>query len=185
MNSIIFLFITFILSFINTHSFITNVPRYNSACITRMSYPVVGTGFADPNWNWGSSVGKGHEAAMKLRLKLGNSDSRAGFIKKIVQGSEEFNLEDIKLALALRFQRASYEGIEGSKEGSQIMNRMAKREYEGGKGEIKLRRDLDELLLSLPADMVSGAGPVPVNGEVLEYVAAKVLMGMNFVTRGI
>jgi hypothetical protein len=122
---------------------------------------------------------------MKLRLKLGTSDYRKEFIKKIVQGSEEFNLEDIKLALALRFQRASREGIDGAEEGYQIMNRMAKKEYEGEKGELKLRRDLDELLLSLPADMVSTAGPVPVKGEVLEYVAAKVLSGMNFVTRGL
>jgi hypothetical protein len=50
---------------------------------------------------------------------------------------------------------------------------------------IKLRRDLDELLLSLPEDLVILAGPVPEGGETLEYVGAKVLAGMNFITRGL
>lgn len=78
-----------------------------------------------------------------------------------------------------------YVGIVGAQEGYQIMNRMANKEYEGEKGLIKLRRDLDELLLSLPEDLVSLAGPVPEGGETLEYICAKVLAGMNYITRGL
>lgn len=142
-------------------------------------------GFSDPNWNWGSSNGSGHEAAMKLRFQLGDTEKRKSFIKNVVNTSD-IDFEDIKLALALRFQRASREGKGGSDEGYIIMTKMANRKYEGGKsGESRLLFDLEELLLVLPSDLVSEAGSVVGGGGHLNYTAAKVLCGMNFKTAGL
>eukprot|EP00596_Hydrurales_sp_CCMP1899_P009351 CAMPEP_0119041864 /NCGR_PEP_ID=MMETSP1177-20130426/14015_1 /TAXON_ID=2985 /ORGANISM="Ochromonas sp, Strain CCMP1899" /LENGTH=156 /DNA_ID=CAMNT_0007008237 /DNA_START=167 /DNA_END=637 /DNA_ORIENTATION=- len=151
-------------------------------------------GFSDPNWNWGSSMGTGHDAAMLLRNRLDSADKRDQFIVGIINGSKEFNLEDIKLALALRFQCAARESIAGGREGYEIMEKMAKRKYENGNGDTKgedlLQTDLEALLTILPADknwnffvMVAGLEPGG-NGEVLHQRAAQVLTSMKFSKNG-
>lgn len=140
-------------------------------------------GFSDPNWNWGSSVGTGHDAAMKLRLTLGTSDKRRDFITNIL--GETVDIEDIKLAMALRFQRASREGIAGGDDGYKIMDKMARRKYENKDGETALMNDLRDLVEVLPVDLVLEAGPLPAGGVTVKYVAAQVLCGMKFCTVGI
>ena len=140
-------------------------------------------GFSDPNRNWGSSVGTGHDAAMKLRTKLGDFDKRQEFISDIVSNSGAFDLEDVKLALALRFQRTS--STIGSEEGYRIMSQMARLKYESREGEEILRRDLSELVRILNPKFVAEAGPVPLGGANLMYVAAQALCGMRFSTVGI
>lgn len=155
---------------------------------SKLSHPVYRMtslkGFSDPNWNWGSSLGTGHDAAMKLRLRLGTSDKRADFIASIVGNSKDFDLEDVKLALALRFQRASRERIAGSEEGYEIMDKMAMRKYENADGEAYLLRDLEELVSILPVDLMSEAG-MTIGPRPLFYTAAKVLCGMKFCTAGL
>ena len=161
-----------------------NVDGYGYSHTLRTSRMTSLKGFSDPNWNWGSSVGTGHDAAMKLRIKLGTSDKRTEFIKSIVDNSDDFSLEDVKLALALRFQRASREGISGSEEGYKIMEKMARRKYESVEGADILLRDLQDLCCLLPVDLVAEAGS-PNGGGLLQYEAAKVLCGMKFCTLGL
>lgn len=163
---------------------ILNVDSYSNNYISKASPMTSLKGFSDPNWNWGSSVGTGHDAAMKLRIKLGTSDKRTEFIQSIVNNTTEFNLEDVKLALALRFQRASREEISGSNEGYKVMMNMARRKYETVEGEEVLLKDLQEICCILPLDLVAEAG-LPGGGGLLQYEAAKVLCGMKFCSRGL
>ena len=142
------------------------------------------SGFSDPNWNWGSSVGTGHDAAMNLRSALGTSDKRVTFIQSIVNSSDQYNLDDVKLALALRFQRASRERIDGSNEGYIIMERMARLKYEGPNGEMVLLKDLTDLAGILPVDLMNQAGVEGAGGPV-QHVAAMVLCGMKFCAVGL
>ena len=161
-----------------------SVDGYGCSHTLRTSRMTSLKGFSDPNWNWGSSVGTGHDAAMKLRIKLGTSDKRTEFIKSIVDNSDDFSLEDVKLALALRFQRASREGISGGQEGYKIMEKMARRKYETVEGAENLLRDLKDLCVLLPVDLMAEAGS-PGGGGLLQYEAAKVLCGMKFCTLGL
>ena len=90
----------------------------------------------------------------------------------------------MKLALALRFQRASREGISGGQEGYKIMEKMARRKYETVEGAENLLRDLKDLCVLLPVDLMAEAGS-PGGGGLLQYEAAKVLCGMKFCTLGL
>lgn len=128
-------------------------------------------------------MGTGHDAAMKIRQRLSTTEKREYFISCIVSGTDTFSSEDIKLTLALRFQRASREGIAGSKEGYNIMNKMAACKYETAVGEIELIDDLESLVKLLPEDLTD-LGP-SVADRRLSYVAAKVLSGMSFCKIGL
>lgn len=141
-------------------------------------------GFSDPNWNWGSSNGTGHDAAMKLRRRLATIDQRTDFIASIVGESDDFNLEDVKLALALRFQRAARERIVGSEQGYKIMDKMATLKYENAEGEAYLQRDLENLSSILPTELTQEAG-LSTSSRPLFHSAAKVLCGMKFCAIGL
>jgi hypothetical protein len=150
-------------------------------------------GFSDPNWNWGSSMGTGHDAAMKLRNRLDSADKRDQFIVGIINGKADFNLEDVKLALALRFQNAARESIAGGREGYEIMEKMANRKYENGNGDTKgedlLLTDLEALISILPEDknwnfFIMVAGLEPGSCTPIQKKAAQVLCGMKFSQRG-
>ena len=137
-------------------------------------------GFSDPNWNWGSSNGTGHDAAMALRQSLGTSDRREEFMRSLAENSGTISVDDLKLALALRFQRASHEGIVGSKEGNRIMRNMAALKYENVDGEASLLRDLNTLI-----EIISESSTSNVSFALLRPAAAKVLGGMHFCDVGI
>ena len=128
-------------------------------------------------------MGTGHDAAMKLRQRLATTEKREFFIACLVSGADTFDSEDIKLALALRFQRASREGIAGSAEAYKIMNKMAACKYETAAGKIGLIDDLESLITLLPKDMLD-VGPSTADRQ-LSYTAAKVLSGMNFCKVGL
>lgn len=138
------------------------------------------SGFSDPNWNWGSSNGTGHDAAMAIRQTLGTNDRRKEFVRNLGANSEAIGIDDIKLALALRFQRASHEGIIGSKEGNRIMNNMAALKYENADGEAALLRDLNALI-----GIISESSTSNISCTLLRPAAAKVLDGMRFCDVGI
>lgn len=138
------------------------------------------SGFSDPNWNWGSSNGTGHDAAMAIRQTLGTKDRRREFVSNLDANCEAIGIDDIKLALALRFQRASHEGIIGSKEGNRIMRNMAALKYENAVGEAALLLDLNALI-----DIISESSTSNVSGTLLRPAAAKVLDGMRFCDVGI
>ena len=138
------------------------------------------SGFSDPNWNWGSSYGTGHDAAMAIRQSLGTANRRKEFLKSLVENSEKVSVDDVKLALALRFQRASHEGIVGCMEGNRIMNCMAALKYEKADGEAILLRDLNALI-----EIISESSTSNVSCTLLRPAAAKVLGGMNFCEVGI
>ena len=138
------------------------------------------SGFSDPNWNWGSANGTGHDAAMAIRRSLGTNDRRKEFMRNLLDNSETISVDDMKLALALRFQRASYEGIAGGKEGNRIMTNMAALKYENADGEAKLLLDLNALI-----EIISESSTSNVSCSLLRPAAAQVLDGMRFGDVGI
>ncbi|KAJ1408903.1 hypothetical protein B484DRAFT_403394 [Ochromonadaceae sp. CCMP2298] len=142
-------------------------------------------GFADPNWNWGSSQGTGHDAAMLLRGRLRSRESREQFLEQLGEGTD-VDADDMKLCLALRWQSASREGGPGAEQGWRLMGQMADCRYEGGgeggEGDQLLLRDLLALLQLLPP-ATPGVG-VQGQGSV-RLAAAQVLRGMRFVEKGL
>uniref|UniRef100_A0A0G4HXH7 Uncharacterized protein n=1 Tax=Chromera velia CCMP2878 TaxID=1169474 RepID=A0A0G4HXH7_9ALVE len=128
-----------------------------------MALPSSGSGWSDPEWRWGSPVGKAHDLAMKLRGRLNRSrDVREEWIIELVEG--RVSLEEAKLALGLRIQHAARAGIDGSGAGFLLMQEMAACKYEGQQGEENLCRDLEaltEILPSPPEKSVTGAEMKP------------------------
>ena len=79
-------------------------------------------GWADPNWNWGSAIGEAHDLAQPLRARL-NADAaaREAWIKRLAAG--EVDLEEAKLALGLRAQKARRQRVDGDGLGWRLMER--------------------------------------------------------------
>ena len=73
------------------------------------------SGWASPTWNWGFAVGDAHNEAMRVRQQLSDSFDggdvgamRRAWLVDMVGGSSAVGWEDVKLVLALKWQKASY-----------------------------------------------------------------------------
>jgi len=103
----------------------------------------VKTGWADPEWNWGSAAGKAHDLAMELRGRLNKSEgARIEWLKELVD--DEGKVEEAKLALGLRVQRARWQNKDGDGRGWTIMEGMVDLKYEGDGAKI-LGKDCNDL----------------------------------------
>jgi hypothetical protein len=94
-------------------------------------------GWSDSTWNWGSSVGDAHNEAQRVRAALLTPEARSEFIQNLYNG--ERDLEEAKLVLALKCQRAKKVGYDRHDKGWEtLMDAMAACEFEGDAGEEKL-----------------------------------------------
>lgn len=104
-------------------------------------YGIHGSGWASPDWNWGYASGTGHDCAMICRNKWGTRQSRISLVENLLnpksvidhkniwesdsQRDPEF--EEVKLILALAWQRGRWDGSDGGRNGySKILSLMAK-----------------------------------------------------------
>ena len=101
--------------------------------------------WSDSNWNWGSADGDAHNEAMRVRTLLSTPQARREFLQRAADGTVD--LEDVKMALALKCQRACNVGYDLPGRGWQtLMESMASCAFEGDDGEAKLEAAIRERL---------------------------------------
>ncbi|KAL3917132.1 MAG: hypothetical protein SGARI_007790, partial [Bacillariaceae sp.] len=92
-------------------------------------------------WNWGYASGTGHDCAAICRRKYTTRKERSKLVQELVNapGVSSFdrkppNFEEVKLILALAWQRGRWDGTDGGKGGySEVLTNMADaRRYEDG-----------------------------------------------------
>ena len=148
---------------------------------------VLRMGWSDAKWNWGSAIGEAHDVAMITRQKFGTEASRSAYIQRLGKASSisDVDLEELKMVLALRFQRAAREGKDGSGRGWDIMCNMAECKYEN-EGISLLGGDLQACIENLPKGLVE---IVVLEGDgsplSLPAMAAQCLAGTDFIRIGL
>jgi hypothetical protein len=101
--------------------------------------------WSDSNWNWGSAGGDAHNEAMRVRKMLSTPQARREFLQTTADGTGD--LEDIKMVLALKCQRACNVGYDLPGRGWQtLMESMAACMFEGDDGQAKLEAAIRERL---------------------------------------
>jgi hypothetical protein len=112
-------------------------------------YDVPNSGWASPQWNWGSASGTGHDCAAICRKRYRTRQSRSSLVKDLVDAPsvpprdrKPPNFEEIKLVLALAWQQGRWDGSDGGRGGyGEVLAAMADADrYEiGGEEECSLR----------------------------------------------
>ena len=125
-------------------------------------YGVAGSGWTSSDWNWGSPYGTGHDCAMICRRRYGTSQARADLVDALLdagtssggQSSDNIDFEEIKLVLALVWQKARRTGLEAF---GVVLDEMAKAErYENGDDEACSRifvQDIQKRYMWLEPDV--------------------------------
>ena len=132
-------------------------------------------GWDSANWNWGSAVGEAHDEAQRIRSSLASPEDRRKFLQTTAVG--ETPLEDVKMALALKCQRARNVGYDLPDGGwERLMEAMAECEFEGEDGERKLEAVIRERLKNQSA-LYPDATP--------REMMAVALNNLGFVERGL
>ena len=124
-------------------------------------YGVPNSGWTAPEWNWGYAVGTGHDCAAICRQTYRTRKSRAKLVDNLIfTTNEPQNFEEVKLVLALAWQRGRWDGSDGGRGGyGQVLELMAAAErYEiGNQDECSLKfiqdmQDRFQLLKPNPED---------------------------------
>lgn len=96
--------------------------------------------WSSPEWNWGSPFGLGHDCAMKCRQKFASSSARQELVNSLVHADTDTqilpNFEDVKLVLALAWQRARKFDPDMEAYG-QVLDAMADLRYENEKDDME------------------------------------------------
>jgi len=102
---------------------------------------LIGSGWASPKWNWGYADGTGHDCAMICREQWNSREARADLVNKLlnplkvderlsmqeIENSREPPFEEIKLILALAWQRGRWDATDGGSGGyGEVLSMMAK-----------------------------------------------------------
>lgn len=81
-------------------------------------YGIRGSGWTSPQWNWGYAQGTGHDCAAICRELYHTQEARATLVDNLLAANNEpENPEEIKLILALEWQRGRWDGSDGGKGG--------------------------------------------------------------------
>ena len=154
-------------------------PAFRSSRITPFTRLM--SGWKDPQWNWGSAIGKAHDLAMLVRTKLETKEERKRWIEALAV--DAVGIEEMKLVIALRMQVASRQGKDGCGIGWNLMCDMADCKYEDDAGTEILKEDLEILRDKLPRHLVMTVSAP--DSESLGYIAACALAGTDFVEDGL
>ena len=111
-------------------------------------------GWSSPNWNWGSAVGDAHDQAMKVRSSLSTPEVRIQFLQDNAAG--DVDMEDAKMALALKCQRARNVGYDDRGKWEQLMESMTACDFEGDDGPEKLAAALAKATAKAKATATAG-----------------------------
>lgn len=98
-------------------------------------FGVQGAGWVSSDWNWGSPFGTGHDCAMVCRRRFNTPEKREELVNALIEadGSDGLDFEEVKLVLALVWQKARKTGLESY---GVVLDEMAKAErYEVGDDE--------------------------------------------------
>ena len=104
------------------------------------------------DWNWGSPSGLGHDCALKCRQKFATKEQRRELVNSLLHADTDTqvlaNFEDVKLVLALAWQRGRKFDPDMEAFG-QMLDEMAELRYENGasSGSDGNNMDGDKLLV--------------------------------------
>lgn len=132
-----------------------------SSSSTKLIYGIPNSGWTSSQWNWGYASGTGHDCAAICRNRYKTSTSRQEFVQSLLlSGSSSdndddeppdtsINFEEVKLVLALAWQRGRWDGSDGGSGGyGDVLNEMANAQrYESGSDKecsIRLVQDMQE-----------------------------------------
>lgn len=143
-----------------------------------------GATWGSPTWNWGYAVGDAHDAAAVLRQRLQSQPLRAAWLQQMVVAPAEVPWEDVKLALALLWQRASRERRDGGPGGwSDVMWNLVDAKYEGGLEQD--RKFVVDMEARLPQALLVEEGPEDDVDAWRRRVATSALQALSFVELGL
>ena len=119
-------------------------------------YGIPNSGWTSPEWNWGYAQGTGHDCAAICRELYLTRDARQKLVDNLLAANADApsnNPEEIKLILALEWQRGRWDGTDGGRGGyGEVLSAMAAAQrYEKGPS-------YDECLRRLVADMADRFG---------------------------
>lgn len=99
-------------------------------------YGVKNSGWTSPEWCWGYAQGTGHTCAAICRELYATRSARQALVDNLLSANpnEPSNAEEIKLILALEWQRGRWDGTDGGRGGySEVLATMAEaKRYEVG-----------------------------------------------------
>ncbi len=96
-------------------------------------YDVPNSGWRAPQWKWGYAVGTGHDCAAICRKRYNSREARTALIQDLcgapiakTEEREPRNFEEVKLVLALAWQRGRWDGSDGGLGGyGEVLGAMA------------------------------------------------------------
>ena len=139
-------------------------------------------GWSDPDWKWGWGNGAAHDEAARMRAKLSTAPSRESFLFEVFAGVAD--VEDVKMALALKCQRARNRRYDDNGRWEALMDEMADCRFEGDGGQdalcAALRERLGEKAPPAPAAGSAGSGV-----QQLPILAAAAFKALDFVEKGL
>lgn len=103
---------------IRCSTYLMSSQDYPQQCL----FGVSDSGWKSPVWNWGSAVGTGHDCAKICRQQYSTRRKRQELVQQLLtsQGTGKDipqNFEEVKLILALAWQRGRWDGTDGGKGG--------------------------------------------------------------------
>ena len=176
-------------------------------------YNIPNSGWRSQDWNWGSAMGTGHDAAMICRRRWNSRSDRQQLVKSLLDPvfhkasypDSEIPFEEVKLVLGLAWQKGRWDGSDGGAGGyGEVLSIMADaRRYEDEDEVISALNFIDDVskrfatiarsdeelkkMKSIAAD-VRGRNHHAGKEEIFmdrREVAGMVLDAMGFVTNGL
>lgn len=118
-----------------------------SSSVDKKIYGVPNSGWKSPQWNWGSAVGTGHDCAAICRRAYGTSETRQELVSTLLSGESAIDFEEVKLTLALAWQKGRWDGSDGGAGGyGDVLQTMAQaKRYEEGSEEECARNLIQDM----------------------------------------
>lgn len=116
----------------------------------REIYGIPNSGWTSPEWNWGYAQGTGHTCAAICRELYSTREARQTLVDNLLMANldQPGSPEEVKLILALEWQRGRWDGTDGGKGGyGAVLSTMAaaQRYEEGASYEDCLRRLVEDM----------------------------------------
>ena len=158
------------------------IPAVRTMNLGNRRVPASVMGWADPSWNWGSANGAAHDEAMKVRGALATPEARKSFLFLVFAGQAP--IETVKMALALKCQRARNMGYDSPQRGwEELMEEMAACRFEGSDGEELLCQAIRSRLATPPPEPLAGTAGAGINQ--FNVLASAAFAELGFEERGL
>jgi hypothetical protein len=167
------------------------VPSSAFSLYMKEIYGIPRSGWTSSAWNWGSAVGTGHDCAAICRRQFESRQSRASLVADLSKGKGP-PFEEVKLVLALAWQRGRWDGSDGGVGGyGEVLNAMAQaRRYEvGDECDRLLVQDMKERYHLLDPTDVDKEAMLSLDGKDVDGARRRcsglVLKSMGFIENGL